>query len=137
MDALAQQRIMYKADQAPYVKRCAAIQEACIAIMSEDLNMTLADCELILRDLGSPTYLVAWPDLFVPAPFACYDSIHKCMAPSCLWVCHDWDEREERMAAWNIGSAPENMRRLVKCGFKIHANLMPPPEPPARGARGP
>ncbi len=91
----------------------------CLGILGAT-DLTLADCEVALRTLGSKTHLVAWPRRFLP-PGVVPRNPSKPGAPVCdhaLWIClHGEDERIDRLKDWGIADAAENLRLLADTGF--------------------
>ncbi len=99
---------------------------ACAEILREGV-LTLHDCEIILRTLGSKTHLVAWPAKYIPQGMEARDLATLAKRTHSLWIClHGEEERNERLRDWDIANAEENLRLLTGAGMTMLEVDVPP-----------
>lgn len=98
-----------------------SIGEACGKCVVD--GHSLAECENMLRELGSNTYLVAWPVRFMPPGLNAWSLQEFKKCDHALWVClHGIEERDARLKEWGNSDAIENLELLETTGFSIMAN---------------
>lgn len=78
---------------------------------------SMADCEGMLRELESNTYLVAWHRSKMPG----YMKLRNPYGGACeyaVWIClFGRQERDENLRGFDIAGIEENLDHLKKAGF--------------------
>lgn len=84
-------------------------------------GFTLADCERMLRDLESQTYLVAWNWTVMPKGFR-PTNIYGNKCDDAVWIClHGADERDAELLNFGLANQDANLKALKTAGFSTMA----------------
>lgn len=89
-------------------------------------RLNLADCELMLREMGSQTHLVAWPKAMMPPEVEARSIKTQEPVGHAVWIClHGRGEAAARFQEWGIADMGENLKHLETAGFSMPTVSIP------------
>lgn len=81
------------------------------------LGWSLAECEGMLRDLQSNTYLVAWHKDKMP-PYMQARTVYGSKCDYAVWIClYGSEERDQTIRRFGLSGIEDNLKHLAKAGF--------------------